>query len=190
MMAERLDRGNFDKCKGSLKDIEEDIGELDILIGRILELSKLDIHELALKRESLSPATLLEELLEKKDPLIVYKNLSIQKDLPAIPPMTGDRVALEMAFSNIIDNALKFSPKSGTVRIDLSKNNSFLTIRITNTYDKVPEPDLKKIFEPFYRSGQSTSSGTGLGLSIAAKIIRKHGGASMPSTCRTGLKSV
>jgi two-component system sensor histidine kinase CpxA len=176
MLAERLEKGDFTKCERRLDEIREDIEELDTLIGRILELSKLDIHELGQKRVTFNPVDLLEEQLEKLGTVIAYKNLSVRKTLPAVPPMTGDRLALDMAFSNILDNAVKFTPETGDIHIALSRNGDSLAVRIVNTYEKVPEQDLEKIFEPFYRARKSNASGTGLGLSIAAKIIQKHGG--------------
>ena len=176
MLAERLDKGDLTKCEKRMNEIREDIEELDTLIGRILELSKLDIHDLAKRRETFNLVNLMGEQVEKLGTVISYKNLSIQKMLPVVSPMTGDRVALEMAFSNILDNAVKFSPETGTIRVDLSQNGNSLAVSIVNTFGAVPEQDLEKIFEPFYRSRKSNASGTGLGLSITAKIIQKHGG--------------
>jgi len=176
MLSERLEKGDVVKCRKRMDEISEDIEELDTLIGRILDLSKLDIHEVERKQETFKPANLLEELLEKLEPIIAYKNLTVQKNLPDTPLMTGDRIALDMAFSNILDNAVKFSPETGTVTVDLSTNRDTLAVNIANSFDRISEKDLLKIFEPFYRARRSNASGTGLGLSIAAKIIQKHGG--------------
>lgn len=188
MLGERLERRDFDKCEGRMDQIREDIEELDALIGSILELSKLDVHEVPLKFEPFSPAELLDELLEKLRPVIVHKNLTVQKKLPEIPQINGDRTALASALSNILDNAAKFSPEAGAILINMAANNSFFNICITNTYESLPERDLEKIFEPFYRSKKSSASGTGLGLSIAAKIIQKHGGGIKASNTREGFE--
>jgi two-component system sensor histidine kinase CpxA len=188
MLAERLEKGDFSRCKGRLNQIREDIEELDALIGSILELSKLDVHEMQLKHEQFCPADLLDELLEKLAPVISHKNLSVQKSLPESPEINGDRAALNMALSNILDNAAKFSPENGAIRIDMSPNGDFFNICVTNTYETLPEKDLIKIFEPFYRSKKSSATGTGLGLAIAAKIVQKHGGRIKASNARDGLE--
>jgi signal transduction histidine kinase len=159
-----------------MDNIKEDIVELDILIGRILELSKLDIHEAPLKTSSFSLSALLEELLARFEPLIAHKELEIKKELLAHPPISGDRKSLHTALLNILDNAAKFSPANGSIRIAMALDKTFIVTSIINTSEKLPEKDLERIFEPFYRSKRSKASGSGLGLSIASKIIERHGG--------------
>lgn len=188
MLSERLERGDFSKCKGRMNQIREDIEELDTLIGRILDLSKLDVHEAPLKYEPFSPADLLDELLEKLGPVIVHKKLSIQRKHPESTLINGDRAAFTTALSNILDNAAKFSPEKGVIRISMSPDDSFFNICIANTYETIPVLDLEKIFEPFYRSKKSSAAGTGLGLSIAAKIIQKHGGRIKAANTRDGFE--
>ncbi len=177
ILSERLEKGDTSRSERYMNEIRENVEELDLLIGRILELSKLDIHEPQPKYEAFNPADLLEELLEKLRPVITHKKLDVQKHLPEGSTVFGDRIALTMALSNILDNAAKFSPEAGAIHIGLSRNDASFSIRVTNTYKKLPEKDLEKIFEPFYRSHSSNASGTGLGLSIAAKIVKKHGGS-------------
>jgi two-component system sensor histidine kinase CpxA len=172
----RLEKIDADRCDRYLNEIRENVEELDTLIGRILELSKLDIHEVKPNYEQFSPARLIEEITEKLAPVISHKQLTVKKDLPPSPPVTGDRMALTMALSNILDNAAKFCPEKGTIHLGMALNGNAYSIRVANTYDKLPIKDLEKIFEPFYRSRKSNASGTGLGLSIAAKIAKKHGG--------------
>jgi signal transduction histidine kinase len=151
-------------------------------------LSKLDIHEAPLNYEPFRPAELVDELLEKLGPVIAHKNLTVQKKQPGNAMINGDRAALTTALSNILDNAAKFSPENGNIRIRMSPVNALFNICVANTYDTLPEQDLEKIFEPFYRSQKTNASGTGLGLSIAAKIIQKHGGRVKASNSSDGLE--
>jgi len=188
MLTERLEKGDTTKCEGRLNQIREDIEELDTLIGNILDLSKLDVHEAPMKREPFSPAELLDELLEKLGPVIAHKDLTVHKKLPDSPLVSGDRAALTTALSNILDNAAKFSPEKGKLHIDMYPRNSLFNICVANTYEALPERDLEKIFEPFYRSQKTSAGGTGLGLSIAAKIIQKHGGSIKAANSRNGFE--
>ena len=176
ILTEQFEKGDFSNHQKYMDHIKEDIVELDILIGRILELSKLDIHEAPLKASSFSLSALLEELLERFGPLISHKELVIRKELLAHSPITGDRGSLHSAFLNILDNAAKFSPAKGSIRISMALDGANIVTSIINTTEKLPEKDLVRIFEPFFRSKRSKASGSGLGLSIASKIIERNGG--------------
>jgi len=176
LLREQFEKREFEGFERHMDSISEDIDELDSLIGRILELSKLDIHESTLKSEKVNISELLNELLERFEPVSTHKKLHIKKELLSWSEVTGDRKSLHTAFLNILDNSVKFSPENGDVIIKMSDSPDTLRISIKNTYEELPEGDLERIFEPFYRSNTSNASGSGLGLSIAAKIIRKHGG--------------
>lgn len=176
LLREQLEKGEFEGFKRHMDSIREDIDELDALIGRILELSKLDIHESAPGRERLSISGLLNELLERVEPLSTRKRLRVKTELLSGLTVSGEMDSLYTAFLNIIDNSIKFSPEGGEIMIKMTADKGILAVGITNSFEQIPEGDLERIFEPFYRSKTSNASGSGLGLSIAAKIIHKHGG--------------
>jgi len=172
----QFEKGNFQGFEKHMDSIGEDIDELDHLIGRILDLSKLDIHESALRPEKLSISDILNELLERFEPVRIHKKLHIKTELLSDSFVSGDMQSLHTAFLNILDNSVKFSPDHGEIIIKMTSDQDLLDISITNTFEELPEADLERIFEPFYRSKKSNASGSGLGLSIAAKIISKHCG--------------
>ena len=176
LLREKLEQGNFKEYQRHLDDILEDIRELDSLIGRILELSKMDIHESPLKFEILNPSDLINDLLERLKPLIERKDLHIKTDLSFHPPFMGDREALRTAFLNIFDNATKFTPEKGDVIVKMHSEQDFLVISVINSFEKLAEEDLSRIFDPFHRVERSQESGSGLGLAITNKIIERHGG--------------
>jgi signal transduction histidine kinase len=188
LISEQFDKGEFKGFKRHVDSIKEDIDELDALIGRILELSKLDIHETAFKYEKLNISDLLNELLERVEPLSIHKKLLVNTNLSSGITVSGDRESLSVAFSNILDNAVKFSPENGEIIITLNSGKDSISISITNTFEEMPVEDLVRIFEPFYRSETSNATGSGLGLSIAAKIIHKHGGDISAANSPKGLE--
>jgi len=176
LLREKLEKENFKEYGRHLEDIREDIRELDRLTGRILELSRLDIQESPLKFEKLNPSDLINDLLERLKPVMEHKDLRVQTDLSSDSPLMGDREALRLALSNILDNAAKFTPPKGDIIVKIYSNQGFLEIRVTNSFEKLAEEDLIRIFDPFHRAGRSKAPGSGLGLTITKKIIERHGG--------------
>lgn len=176
LLREQLEKGEFKGFERHMDSIREDIDELDALIGRILELSKLDIYESTPGHEILSISGLLNELLERVEPVSIHKRLRVKTELLSGITVSGDMESIYTAFLNILDNSVKFSPENGEIIIRMTADMDVLTVSITNTFEQLPEGDLERIFEPFYRSKTSNVSGSGLGLSIAAKIVQKHGG--------------
>ena len=188
LLKEKLKRGEYEGCYRHLDEIREDVNELDHLIGRILVLSKLDIHETVLETESINLSDIINGLLEHFRPVIEHKNLNITTDLSFDPPILGNKDALRTALSNILDNAIKFTLEEGTVTVEMHSEQDFLKISVTNSFEPLSEEDLTGIFEPFYRTEQSPESGSGLGLAIARKIIEKHGGMIEDLNADEGLK--
>jgi two-component system sensor histidine kinase CpxA len=176
LLREKLEKGNFKEYERHLDDIREDISELDRLTGRILELSRLDIQESPFKFEILNPSDLINDLLERFKPVIERKDLHVKTDLSSHSPLMGDREALRIALLNILDNAAKFTPQNGNIIIKVYSEQAFLKISVTNSFEKLAEEELTRIFDPFHRTGRSKAAGSGLGLTITKKIIERHGG--------------
>lgn len=177
MLTEKIEHGNHAGLERYLNDIREDIDELDLLIGRILTLSKLDLKEEPLISEPLDPVELITQLLGRLKPAVDHKNLRLETDITFEPPFPGNRDALETAFSNILENAVKYSPPGGCVRVEMKTAGGALEVNVTNPFEPLQEEDLERIFEPFQRSESAKQAGFGLGLAIVRKIVEAHGGA-------------
>jgi two-component system sensor histidine kinase CpxA len=176
LLRENLEKGNLREYDRHLDDIREDISELDRLTGRILELSRLDLQESPLKFERLNLRDLIHDLLERLKPVMDRKDLRVKAELSSDTGWMGDPEALRLALLNILDNAAKFTPSNGDVVVKMNSKEGFLEISVTNSFEKLAEEDLTRIFDPFHRAGRSKASGSGLGLAITKKIIERHGG--------------
>ena len=176
LLRQKIKKENYPDWDRHLNDIGEDIVELDRLIGQILDLSKLDIHETKLNHESLDLAQILHGLVKRFESAALQREISVKTELASHVPYRGDKEALTMALSNIFNNAVKFASRQGEIKVHLDSTLEWIIINITNTSETLSEKDLEKIFEPFYRVEGSRSQGSGLGLAIAKKIIEKHGG--------------
>ena len=188
LLREKLERGRIKGLQRHLDTIREDIEELDRLIDSILALSKLDLQQGPMKLETLNHSELVQELLERFKPAIDQKGLKLSADLSTDASITGDRDALRTALSNILENAVKFTPPEGRLLVRANPQGEFLTISITNSFGALSREDLEKIFEPFYRIAGSGESGSGLGLAITKKIIERHGGTIKARNSPEGLE--
>jgi len=177
LLRERLEQDDYHDGDRHLDDIGEDIDELDRLIGSILDLSKLDIHEDVFRIERLNLSELINGLLDRLKPAIERRHLDISTDLPSDQHFLGDEDALGTALSNILENAVKFTPEKGHIIVNMQSKEDALAISVTNTFEPLPEDDLAQMFEPFYRTERTPASGSGLGLAITKKIIEGHGGS-------------
>jgi signal transduction histidine kinase len=97
-----------------------------------------------------------------------------------VPPVWGDSKSLERALMALVDNAIKFSPHGGDVRINLSKNDAWVLVSVEDHGIGIPKENLPRVFDRFYhleRSGDSLFSGIGLGLAITRQVIEQHQGS-------------
>ena len=188
ILRERWERGDYQGCERHLDNIRQDIEELDRLIGSILVLSKLDIQETTLKRESFNPSDLIHELLERFKPSISRRSLRVITDLSFDPPLPGDRDALRTALSNILDNAVKFTAEGGGIFVTMQTEGDCLRIDVTNSFQALSAEDLSRIFEPFYRTERAHVAGSGLGLAITRKILERQGGTIEAENALEGLR--
>jgi len=188
LLREKLKGVDEENWKRHLDGIREDIEELDRLIGQILDLSKMDLYGAPLNPESLDPLALIDDLLERFEPAMSQKGLTMTKELSFDPPFIADRAALWTALSNVLGNAVKFTPENGTMRVTMGSKDGSLEIRVTNAFEALSHEDLERIFDPFHRAEGAPKTGTGLGLAITKKIVEKHGGTIKALNTEEGLQ--
>ena len=124
-------------------------------------------------------AKLLISLIEDYHFLIDLRNIKILVSLPRQLLTEGNAENLNRAFSNILDNALKYNEEEGQVEVAGEQSESGLTIMVSNTGPGVSETEIGKVFDQFYRVDQSRAlqhGGAGLGLAIVKRIIELHNG--------------
>ncbi|MEX5492177.1 heavy metal sensor histidine kinase [Pseudomonas asgharzadehiana] len=148
------------------------------LVNDMLYLAKADHGLLMPKREPLALADEAEALLEFFALLAEDAQVSLVREGSA--HTAGDRGMLRRALSNLLDNALRFTPAGGEVRVSLSEHAKGVTLTVANTGDGIPAQLLPKLFNRFYRADparyEGSSEHAGLGLAITQSIVRAHGG--------------
>jgi two-component system sensor histidine kinase MprB len=151
-----------------LADVRAQISEMTTLIGDLVELAR---DEPAIS--SIEPVE-LAAVIEQAVTRVRRRASTVEFDVRTQPWwVTGDPNALERAVTNLLDNAAKWSPPGGRVRVELGNG----TIMVGDQGDGIPDHDLPHVFERFYRSAESrTMPGSGLGLSIVRSVADRHGG--------------
>ncbi|EJN23953.1 MULTISPECIES: heavy metal sensor histidine kinase [Pseudomonas] len=148
------------------------------LVNDMLYLAKADHGLLMPKREALELAEEADVLLEFFAPLAEDAQVKLSRDGSA--RMQGDRSMLRRALSNLLDNALRFTPGGGEVRVKIIEQPTGLSLTVENSGEVISEDLLPRLFDRFYRADPARREGSsehaGLGLAITQSIIRAHGG--------------
>ena len=176
----------LDTSKKHLKMLNE-------FVERIVDATVHDISDLTLKKEKIDLHALLEELIQSHSVLQGKPaKFHLTQSVPAY--IQGDRLHLETAFYNIIDNAIKYSRGDVEIRIDLAETHREVTIRIRDNGMGIAPQYIKNIFEKFFRVPQGDIQpikGFGLGLYYVSRIVKKHGGSiSVNSTLKEGTEFI
>lgn len=162
-----------------LEDINQETQRLIYLVEDLLELTRRE--EVADKREIISLKMLLDEVLNVTIPRAKRKELQLFTHIPEeLPYFNISPDAFKRVLFNILDNAIKFTPAGGWLKVSVEVNNKDIGITVQDTGCGIPTDELSLIFERFYRVDQARSrdlGGTGLGLAICKEIVELYGGA-------------
>jgi len=152
---------------------------LNKLVDDLLSLSHLESKEILLKKDFFSLYQQVAKVITNCGAQLKKKKIEIKNELPVDLSVNADRDKIEGVVTNLIDNAIKFNIESGTIRIYSQDQNGNIKIIIEDSGIGIPEKDMPRIFERFYRVDKARSTelgGTGLGLSIVKHIVELHGG--------------
>jgi len=142
-----------------------------------LLISKTESGVNTFSAEEIELTALVQEACDLFSVIAEDKGVSLQCDLPEKIRLSGDTRMIQRMLSNLLDNAIKYTPSGGTVSVSLGETDDHRVISVKDTGIGISPRDLPRIFERFYRCDQSRSQeGIGLGLSLARAIARAHGG--------------
>lgn len=154
--------------------------KLKVLIEDLFEYTKLNNQAVELKKESMSITSLINQLIEELMPIAEEKQVTIQTDIKATDTtIQADILKMTRVFENLIENAIKYTGQGETIHVAVEEINGEVFVNIRNRCKEMPEGDIDRLFDRFYRSDASRNSntgGSGLGLAIAKNIVKLHGG--------------
>lgn len=172
---------DIDMIREFLGDLSNEVDRLSRIVERLLTLTKIGSEE---KEAALTPVDLgvmLNAILQRLSPAAEAKHIMLVGDFSAseIEPILIDYDKMWEAVYNITDNAIKYTPENGTVRMELNSDGKEIAIGIADNGPGIPEAERDRVFERFYRLDDSRAretGGTGLGLAIAKEAVNLHGG--------------
>jgi two-component system sensor histidine kinase CpxA len=178
-LARQRTDGLIDK---ELDRVEKEMELLDQMIGNLLKWSRMDAKQQSISNDVVELNTLLAEIVSAANFEAKVQNKMIELHMCDELSVYGDAELLGSAIENIVRNAMRYTPEDSSIKVSVAVDdqiNGWLSISIRDHGPGVPEQELTRIFEPFYRVGESrvrTKGGSGIGLAIARQAVGLHGG--------------
>ncbi|MCL6551877.1 MAG: cell wall metabolism sensor histidine kinase WalK [Firmicutes bacterium] len=161
-----------------LEIIDKEADRLVKLVDDLLDLSRLEDKRISLQLGQVEVGTLVDETLARLRPLAGQRTIDVQAPPTAVVAL-ADRDRLSQVLTNLLDNAIKFTPDGGRITVGWRCTNGEVEISVSDSGPGIPEADLPRIFERFYKADRARPAhpgGSGLGLAITKHIVEAHGG--------------
>ena len=178
-IAERaLQSGDVAEQREALADCLEESDRILSILNTLMDISEAEIGVLQLRRALVPLAPLLGEVVELYEDVAEEKKVTVSLERQDDVTVNGDRDRLRQAFANLLDNAIKYTPGGGHVRIRVSRDADRALVTVEDTGAGMSAEHLPRIWERLYRADSSRSGrGLGLGLSLVKAFVEAHGGS-------------
>jgi heavy metal sensor kinase len=179
-----------DQYRDAMADALEGVERLSNIVRALLMLSQAESGQLALQKIEIDLAELVRDLVDQHQIPAEAEGVRLSATLPAKCPLSVDRIQIERLVSNLLGNAIKYTPAGGSVKVTLIPAFDHVKLMVEDTGVGISPSHLPHIFDRFYRVPSADSEkGLGLGLSFVAWIAKAHGGAvTVESTLKEGTR--
>lgn len=150
------------------------------MLNDFLDGYKYDAVELKLEKAEFDMDQLVARAIDDFTPLASERQIQLTQEEPAVHMVVGDEGKLNRVISNLISNAIKFTPRGGRVTLRVQRLPNSTEVSVTDTGEGIPEDERERIFEKFYQVEKrrlGRKAGTGLGLPLCKKVVEAHGGS-------------
>lgn len=168
----------------ALADAVEESERLQTMLQALMDISEAETGTMKLVREPVVLADLAAQVADVYGIVAEEKGVGLRVEVPAGLTVLADRVRLQQVLANLVDNALKYTPTGGQVRVSAATAGTGAVVEVRDTGLGIPGEDLPRIWQRLYRGDKSRSAkGLGLGLSLVKAVVEAHGGrATVEST--------
>ena len=169
-----------DRQRNSLARVQRQSKRLAALINDLLDISRIESGRIQMDQAPISLLEIVTQRIEEIRPQADEKSIRLALTAPeSVPEVFGDEARLGQVFTNLIGNAIKFTPDNGEVTVKVEADGNLLHVEVIDTGPGIPPEERQKIFDKFYQLSDISTrqqGGSGLGLSISKSIVEAHGG--------------
>jgi two-component system OmpR family sensor kinase len=168
-------------AEGSARDaaldrLEAGVKRASHLVAQLLALARLDPDAARDPAVPIDLVRLAQEAAAEVQPLAESAQLDVELSMPAAAPIRGHDAALRMAVTNLLDNAVRYTPAGGRIAVTLGADAGGYRLAVSDTGRGLPADERERVFDRFYRGRDTATPGSGLGLAIVREVARLHGG--------------
>jgi signal transduction histidine kinase len=168
---------DVDRYREALADCVEETDRVLTMLNALMDITEAETGTMPLRRERVSLKGVVTRAAELYREVADARGVVLTADAPHDVAVTGDPVRLEQVAANLLDNAIKYTPDGGQVRIELVPEDGRAILRVTDTGAGIASDELPRIWERLFRGDRSRAErGLGLGLSLVKAIVEAHGG--------------
>jgi heavy metal sensor kinase len=176
-----LDKSLSMNVRETIYSLIEETENLSKIVQSLLSLSRLDAGSAQMEHIRLNFADLVSTTAEQMAPLAEDKHITLATEAEGRVEVEGDRVRLKQVVANLLDNAIKYTPEGGIVKVGVNVSDRRAQLQVSDTGPGISERDLPYVFDRFFRGDRTRLAtkieGAGLGLSIVQSICNAHGGS-------------
>ena len=169
-----------DRQRNSLARVQRQSKRLAALINDLLDISRIESGRIQMDQAPISLLEIVTQRIEEIRPQADEKSIRLALTAPeSAPNILGDEARMGQVFTNLVGNAIKFTPDNGEVNVKVEADGNLLHVEVIDTGPGIPPEERQKIFDKFYQLSDISTrqqGGSGLGLSISKSIVEAHGG--------------
>ena len=167
-----------DEQKKKMQYISNGIGQIARLIEDLVDWASIEQGKFRLETNLFDAGTLVEETVVGPQARAATRGLTLKTQLqPGLPTISADKKRLGQVLNNLLENAIRHTPKGGTITVTAEKDGDGVRFAVRDTGDGISPADVGKLFQSFYQGSSASGGGRlGLGLSISREIVDSHGG--------------
>ena len=176
-----------DACREALADCLEESERVMTMLNTLMDISEAETGTMKLSLENINLCALLAEVVELYDDVAEEKSIKLSTNAPSVLYLRADRVRLRQVLANLVDNAVKYTPRGGSVDIEASQRGDQAVLLVKDSGIGIPLAEIPRIWDRLYRGDKSRSQrGLGLGLSLVKAVVQAHHGQVAASSNPSG----
>jgi len=170
-------RMDANQVKEFVNKIQRSADQMEILIADLLDFARIQSGTFSVLTSAIRLSEAVMPVIDRLRALAEAKRQTLEVDIPwGLPSVAIDVHRTGQVVSNLVSNAIKFTPQEGTIRVLARLRDHQIVVSVEDTGPGIPQEHLSKIFDRFWRTPETKQKGSGLGLAIAKGIVEAHGG--------------